>query len=342
MRSAGPRRRAARGRGDLASPAATCHTAVMPAGAVSASISAGPRSRASCSTTPAIRCCAPARADRAAPAATTTSSRRSAGLVERCAPLAPQCAGVGIGTPGAISSRTGLMKNSNTACLNGRDLPGDLARRSGLRVAVENDANCFALAEARRGAGQGARMVFGVIMGTGVGGGLVLDGRLWSGPQHIAGEWGHHVIDPAGPHCYCGQRGCVESLIAGPAVERRYRERGGERADMDGDRRPRARRRAGCAARVVRRVPRPLRARAGQSDQHPRPRRRRARRRPVATSTSSTAAAATRWRAASSTTSCARRSAATSSATRPASSAPRCSKRKGQLHQSIAGGSMSR
>ena len=144
---------------------------------------------------------------------------RLADALRRLAPDAPV---IGIGTPGAISSRTGLMKNSNTECLNGRDLPADLARRIGLPVVIENDANCFALAEATSGAGKGARMVFGVIMGTGVGGGLVIDGRLWSGSQHIAGEWGHHGIDPNGPHCYCGQRGCVEAFISGPAVERRY------------------------------------------------------------------------------------------------------------------------
>ena len=145
----------------------------------------------------------------------------------------PACAAtVGVGTPGAVSTRTGLMKNCNTTCLNGRDLPGDLARRLAVPVVVENDANCFALAEARAGAGRGARVVFGVILGTGVGGGIVLDGRLWSGPQHIAGEWGHHAIDPAGPPCYCGQRGCVESLISGPAVERRYVALGGSAVRM--------------------------------------------------------------------------------------------------------------
>ena len=154
-----------------------------------------------------------------------------AALVERLS-AGDAAASVGIGTPGAVSSRTGLMKNSNTTSLNGRDLPGDLARRLGRPLMVENDANCFALAEALRGAGQGGRMVFGVIMGTGVGGGLVVDGRLWSGPQHIAGEWGHHVIDAEGPPCYCGQRGCVEALMSGPAVERRYREVTGDAAEM--------------------------------------------------------------------------------------------------------------
>jgi len=154
-------------------------------------------------------------------------------LTDELRALAPGCGAVGVGTPGALSSRTGLMKNSNTACLNGRDLPGDLRRRIGLPVMVENDANCFTLAEARSGAGQGARVVFGVIMGTGCGGGLVVDGRLWSGPQRIAGEWGHHSIDPNGPACYCGQRGCVECYLAGPAVERRYAARAGSPTTMD-------------------------------------------------------------------------------------------------------------
>jgi fructokinase len=154
-------------------------------------------------------------------------------LADELRALAPECGVIGIGTPGAVSSRTGRMKNSNTICLNGRDLPADLRRRIGLPLIVENDANCFALAEARSGAGQGARMVFGVIMGTGVGGGLVVDGRLWSGPQHIAGEWGHHSIDPHGPVCYCGQRGCVESLISGPAVQALYRDRAGATLAMD-------------------------------------------------------------------------------------------------------------
>lgn len=152
-------------------------------------------------------------------------------LVDRLRAAHPGADGVGVGTPGALSSRTGLLKNSNTICLNGRDLAGDLARRVGGPLCLENDANCFALAEARHGAGRGGRLVFGVIMGTGVGGGMVIDGRLWSGPQHIAGEWGHHAIDPQGPPCYCGQRGCVETLISGPAVVRRYRELGGEAGD---------------------------------------------------------------------------------------------------------------
>ena len=152
---------------------------------------------------------------------------RVAGLVEALRATAPGSDVVGIGTPGSLSARDGTLKNSNTVCLNGRSLHADLERRLGLRVLLENDANCFALAEARAGAGQGHAMVFGVILGTGVGGGLVHDGRLWSGPQHIAGEWGHHAIDPAGPPCYCGQRGCVETLLSGAALEAAYRAAGG-------------------------------------------------------------------------------------------------------------------
>lgn len=155
-----------------------------------------------------------------------------ADLAAELARVAPDCAAVGIGTPGAISTRTGLLKNSNTACLNGRDVRGDVQARIGRPVVLENDANCFALAEAVSGAARGARVVFGVILGTGVGGGLVIDGRIWTGAQHIAGEWGHHRIDPGGPECYCGQRGCVESLIAGPAVERGYASRTGRAAPM--------------------------------------------------------------------------------------------------------------
>jgi fructokinase len=149
-------------------------------------------------------------------------------LADRLLAMEPDCAVIGIGTPGAVSARTGRMKNCNTTCLNGEDLPGDLARRIGRRVLVENDANCFALAEATAGAGRGARVVFGVILGTGVGGGIVVDGRLLRGPQHIAGEWGHHSIDPKGPACYCGQRGCVERLIAGPALAEQYGDATGQ------------------------------------------------------------------------------------------------------------------
>jgi fructokinase len=129
---------------------------------------------------------------------------------------------LGIGTPGAVSARTGLLKNSNTVCLNGMPVARDLRARLGRDFAIENDANCFALAEALHGAGRGKRVVFGVILGTGCGGGIVIDGRVHRGLQSIAGEWGHTVIDPSGPSCYCGQRGCVETFISGSGLEARY------------------------------------------------------------------------------------------------------------------------
>ena len=153
-------------------------------------------------------------------------------VVARLRAAAPECTAIGIGTPGAISSRDGSMKNCNTTCLNGRRLREDLAARLGLEVRLENDANLFALAEAIAGAGRGAPVVFGIIMGTGVGGGIVHQGELLRGPQHLAGEWGHHCIDPSGPSCYCGQRGCVERLIAGPAVEAQYAAVAGESLPM--------------------------------------------------------------------------------------------------------------
>jgi fructokinase len=148
-------------------------------------------------------------------------------VVDALRSSAPGCDHVGIGTPGSLSRRDGRLKNSNTTCLNGRPLAEDLTARLRLPVRLENDANCFTLAEALRGSGRGHRFVFGVILGTGVGGGLVHEGRLWSGPQHIAGEWGHHAVDPAGPACYCGQRGCVETLLSGPALEVAYRAASG-------------------------------------------------------------------------------------------------------------------
>ena len=134
---------------------------------------------------------------------------------------------VGIGTPGAISAKTGCLKNSNTVCLNGRPIRNDLERLLAREIRIANDANCFALSEAIDGAGRGAGVVFGVILGTGVGGGIVIDGRLHEGPQHIAGEWGHNVLEPDGPPCYCGKRGCVETFLSGPGLQRDYAAHGG-------------------------------------------------------------------------------------------------------------------
>jgi fructokinase len=152
---------------------------------------------------------------------------RVADVVAGLRPHAPDAPSIGIGTPGSLSARDGRLKNSNTTCLNGRPLRADLEARIGMPVRLENDANCFALAEALDGAGRGYALVFGVILGTGVGGGIVHRGTLWSGPQHVAGEWGHHAIDPAGPACYCGRRGCVETMLSGPALEAAHRAAGG-------------------------------------------------------------------------------------------------------------------
>ncbi len=134
---------------------------------------------------------------------------------------------LGVGTPGS-RRQDGRMKNCNTTCLNGRALEADLGRLLGCEVALANDADCFALAEAVLGAGRGHRTVFGVIMGTGVGGGVVVDGRLLSGPNGLTGEWGHVTLVPGGRECYCGRRGCVERYLSGPAVEEAHRSRTGE------------------------------------------------------------------------------------------------------------------
>jgi fructokinase len=136
---------------------------------------------------------------------------------------------LGIGTPGTVSPRTGVIKNSNTVCLNGQPLKLELERILGRRIAIQNDANCFAMAEALHGAARGRNLVFGVIMGTGCGGGIVHKGEVFTGPQGIAGEWGHMSIDPNGPRCYCGQRGCVETYISGGGLEARFEEQHGQR-----------------------------------------------------------------------------------------------------------------
>ncbi|MGO8839235.1 MAG: ROK family protein [Limisphaerales bacterium] len=133
----------------------------------------------------------------------------------------------GIGTPGAISPRTGLLKNSNTVCMNGRPVRADLERMLGRKIEIQNDANCFAMAEALLGAGRGKKLVFGIIMGTGCGGGIVYKGEVITGPQAIAGEWGHMSIHSDGPLCFCGQRGCVETYISGGGLEARYAEQYG-------------------------------------------------------------------------------------------------------------------
>jgi fructokinase len=138
----------------------------------------------------------------------------------------------GIGTPGSLSRRTDLLKGSNTVCMNGKPVRADLERILGRPIAIQNDANCFAEAEAVYGAGKGHGVVFGVIMGTGCGGGLVIDGAVRTGRLGIAGEWGHMSIDPNGPLCYCGQRGCVETYISGGGLQKRWTERTGATARL--------------------------------------------------------------------------------------------------------------
>lgn len=134
---------------------------------------------------------------------------------------------VGIGSPGVISPADGSLRNSNTTCLIGKPLIADLARELGRPVRMENDANCFVLSEAIDGAGRGYETVFGVIMGSGVGGGIVHQGKLIPGRLHIAGEWGHNSLKTDGPRCYCGRRGCVETYLSGPGLAADYVRRGG-------------------------------------------------------------------------------------------------------------------
>ena len=140
---------------------------------------------------------------------------------------------VGIAHPGAISPATGLVKNANSTRLNGRPLKTDLERRLGREVRLANDANCFAVSEASDGAAAGCSIVFGVILGTGVGGGVVIDGRPLTGAQAIAGEWGHNPLplpgdnERPGPRCYCGRTGCIETWLSGPRLQGQFEERTG-------------------------------------------------------------------------------------------------------------------
>lgn len=146
--------------------------------------------------------------------------------------LAPGAAlTVGMGTPGSLTAE-GLLKNANTLCLNGRALQADLSARLGLPVAIANDANCLALSEATDGAGAGAPVVFAAILGTGTGAGIVVHGRVLTGPNRLAGEWGHNPLpwaeaDEPRPACYCGQPGCVETLVSGPGLAGDHQRRHG-------------------------------------------------------------------------------------------------------------------
>ena len=144
---------------------------------------------------------------------------------------------VGIGIPGSLSPVSGRVRNANSTVLIGHAFDRDLAAALGRPVRVGNDANCFALAEAMAGAGQGAKTVFGVILGTGIGGGIVVDGRVLAGRNLIAGEWGHNRLPAAGagelpgPPCYCGREGCIEAWCSGPAMSADHARTTGETLD---------------------------------------------------------------------------------------------------------------
>lgn len=130
----------------------------------------------------------------------------------------------GIGTSGSISKKTGFIKNSNLSILNSKPLIQDLEKVINRKVAWQNDSNCFVLAEANFGAGKGKKRVFGAIMGSGIGGGMIYDGKLINGLQSLAGEWGHSIISSYGPQCHCGKIGCIETFISGPGVQNKYKE----------------------------------------------------------------------------------------------------------------------
>ncbi len=140
---------------------------------------------------------------------------------------------VGIGTPGAVSPARGVIKNANSTCLNGRPFHEDMAESLGRPVRIANDADCFTLSEATDGAAAGAAIVFGVILGTGVGGGIAVEGRLLRGPNAITGEWGHNPLPcPEGlppPDCYCGRTGCIESWLSGPGLAADHERHTGQR-----------------------------------------------------------------------------------------------------------------
>ena len=155
-----------------------------------------------------------------------------------------QPSAIGFGTPGTIDPTTSLLKNSNTLCLNNHPLDKDLEKLLDVEVSMANDANCFALAEYHLGVVAqkfpDAKVVFGVIMGTGVGGGVVVDGKIIGGRHGIGGEWGHMFLDDSGEDCYCGRHGCVETIFSGPALERYYLAKTGNKKKLaeilkDGD-----------------------------------------------------------------------------------------------------------
>jgi len=162
----------------------------------------------------------------ATPSDTASIVQAISAMVQRLEAVVGSSCSVGVGTPGALSPRTGLLRNSNTECLNGVALDRLLSEALQRIVRIANDANCFALSEAVDGAGRQGRTVFGVIVGTGTGGGLVIDKKVLSGRHAITGEWGHNPLpwprdeERPGPRCYCGKHGCIETWLAGPSLSR--------------------------------------------------------------------------------------------------------------------------
>ena len=150
--------------------------------------------------------------------------RAIAGLVAYIEDITECTCSVGIGTPGALSPATGLLRNSNSVCMNDQPVKADIEKILKRDIRMSNDANCFALSEATDGAGKGAAVVFGVILGTGTGGGIVVNGKVLTGPNAIAGEWGHNPLpwskqnELPGPNCYCGKQGCLETFLSGPGL----------------------------------------------------------------------------------------------------------------------------
>ncbi len=162
-----------------------------------------------------------------------------ADLVEEVEEGLNEVATIGICTPGAISPASGLLKNSNTVCMNGQPIKKDLVSLLGREIRIANDANCFALSEAIDGAAAGAQVVFGVIVGTGTGAGIVINQNLLTGRHAIAGEWGHNPLpwptetEMQGPECYCGKRGCIETYLSGPGITKDHQLQGGDKANAE-------------------------------------------------------------------------------------------------------------
>ncbi len=177
---------------------------------------------------PPTAACSTAGASPRRAAVTTNPSEPSPASSARSKTSTRERGTVGVGIPGAISPATGLIKNANSTWLNGKPLAEDLSRALERPVRLANDANCFALSEATDGAGAGAAVMFGVIIGTGTGGGVVVNGRVLMGANAIAGEWGHNPMpapedeERPGAACYCGRSGCIETLLSGPALSREY------------------------------------------------------------------------------------------------------------------------